>query len=170
MIMRSEPVILFIFVLIAILVVIVMALYLRHRNLQMFHQERMAALEKGTAVPIGPTLAPWSPRVYLLRGLLWSFAGAALVISLLGIAASTRRPLTAENILFRAQYLAQSAKISPEEAKQIIEKDREARGQGMPSSVALFGLIPLAVGLAYLVFYYTGESRRVGYVPPADQP
>jgi Flp pilus assembly protein TadB len=168
--MRSEAVLLFIFVLIAILVVIVVALYLRHRNLQMFHQERLAALEKGTAVPIGHTLAPWSPRVYLLRGLLWSFGGAALVISLLGIAVSTRRPLTAENTLYRAQYLAQGAKISLEEAKQIVEKDREAKEQGMPSSVALFGLIPLAVGLAYLVFYYTGQSRRVGHVPPVDQP
>ena len=159
--MRSEALFLFILVLITILVVILAALYMRHRNLQMFHQERMAALEKGTVVPIGHTLAPWSPRVYLLRGLLWGFGGAALVISLLGVAASTRRPLTAENTLYRAQSLAQSAKITIEEAKQIVEQDRKAREQGVPWSVALFGLIPLAVGLAYLVFYYTGQSRRM---------
>ena len=168
--MRFEATMLFMFLLIAILVVILVALYLRHRNLQMFHQERMAALEKGTAVPVGHTLAPWSPRLYLLRGLLWSFGGAALIISLLGIAMSTRRPLTAESILYRSQSLAQSARISPEEAKQIVEKDRVAREQGMPSSVALFGLIPLAVGLAYLVFYYTGESRRVDQAPPGVRP
>jgi len=150
-------------------VVILAALYMRHRNLQMFHQERMAALEKGTIVPIGHTLAPWSPRVYLLRGLLWSFAGAALVIVLLGIAVSTRRALTAESTMNRAQNLAENAKISIEEAKQIVEQDRRAREQGLPSTLALFGLIPLAVGLAYLVFYYTGESRRVDHAPPAAQ-
>jgi len=170
MVMRSEAVFVFLFLLITILAVIVLALYLRHRNLQMFHQERMAALEKGTAIPVWHTLAPWSPRVYLLRGLLWSFAGGALVIALLGIAASTRRPLTAESTLYRAQSLAQSARISLDEAKQIVEQDRKAREQGMPSTVALFGLIPLAVGLAYLVFYYAGASRSADQPPPAERP
>jgi hypothetical protein len=42
---------------------------MRHRNLQMFHQERMVALEKRTAVSLGHALAPFSPRIYLLRGL-----------------------------------------------------------------------------------------------------
>jgi len=168
--MRSEALFLFILLLIAILAVIIVALYMRYRNFQMFHQERMAALEKGTPVPIGHTLAPWSPSVYLLRGLLWSFGGAALVISLLGISVSTRRPLTAENTLYRAQSLAQSAKITIEEAKQIVEQDRKAREQGVSSSVALLGLIPLAVGLAYLVFYYTGRSRQGDRTAPAAQP
>ena len=168
--MRSEALFLFILLLIAILAVIIVALYMRYRNFQMFHQERMAALEKGTPVPIGHTLAPWSPSVYLLRGLLWSFGGAALVISLLGISVSTRRPLTAENTLYRAQSLAQSAKITIEEAKQIVEQDRKAREQGVSSSVALLGLIPLAVGLAYLVFYYTGRSRQGDHAAPAAQP
>ncbi|MGA2261148.1 MAG: hypothetical protein ABSH28_06920 [Acidobacteriota bacterium] len=156
--MRGET--LFVFLLIATLVVILVALYLRFRNLQMFHQERMAALEKGAPVPIGHALAPWSPRVYLLRGLLWSFAGVALIVSLLGIAAATHRIESAENTLWRAKNLAQSLNISAEQAKQIAEKDRDAQQNGMPSSVALLGLIPVAVGLAYLVFYYTGDKRR----------
>ncbi len=150
----------FLILLIATQVVIFVALYFRHRNLQMFHQERMAALEKGTSIPIGHALAPWSPRVYLLRGLLWSFAGAALIISLLGIAAATRRPESAESTLWRAKSLAQSFNMSAEEAKQIIEKDRDTGRNGMPRSVALLGLIPLGVGLAYLVFYYAGDIRR----------
>ena len=148
--------------LIAILIMILAALYLRYRNLQMFHKERMAALEKGVPVPVGHALAPWSPRVYLLRGLLWSFAGAALIISLLGISASTRRPESAESALWRARNLVQQYNIPETEAKQIAENDRQARQYGLPWSVALLGLIPVGVGLAYMVFYYTGDRRSAG--------
>jgi len=158
--MRGE--IAFIFLLIAALVVILVALYLRYRNLQMFHQERIAALEKGTQIPLGHTLSPWSPRVYLLRGLLWSFGGVALIVSLLGIAAATHRPESAETTLWRAQNLVHSLNISVEEARQIAEKDRDAGQNGMPSSICLLGLIPVGVGLAYLVFYYTGDKRNTG--------
>ena len=146
------------------LVIILSILYLRYRNLQMLHQERMTALEKEVPVPIGNILSPWSPRIYMLRGLLWSFAGAALVVSLLGLAAAFRRPETAETTLYRAKNIAQDFNISADEAKQIAEKDRYARQYGMPSSVALLGLIPMSVGLAYLVFYYTESSRQKGDV------
>jgi hypothetical protein len=142
------------------LAVILVALHVRYRNLQMFHQERLAALEKGVTIPIGHTLAPWSHRVYLLRGLLWSFGGIALIVGLLGIAAATRRPESAENTLWRAQNIARTLNVPAEEAKQIAEKDRDARLNGMPRSVSLLGLIPVGVGLAYLVFYFTGERRR----------
>jgi cadmium resistance protein CadD (predicted permease) len=30
----------------------------------------------------------------------------------------------------------------------------------MPAGVALLGVVPLAVGLAYLVFHFTDESRK----------
>ena len=30
----------------------------------------------------------------------------------------------------------------------------------MPSSMALLGIIPVSVGVAYLIFYYTGDKRR----------
>jgi hypothetical protein len=149
-----------IFVLVAAQVVILVALYLRYRNLQMFHKERLAALEKGIATPLGQMPAPWSPRVYLLRGLLWSFAGAALIICLLGIAASSHRPEPADTTLWRAKNIAQSLNLSAEEARQIAEKDRDVRQNGLPFSVALLGLIPVGIGFAYLVFYYTGEVRR----------
>jgi hypothetical protein len=161
-----EAIAVFICVLAAAMVVVLTVLYLRHRNLQMFHQERMAALEKGTAIPLGPSLAPWSPRVYLLRGLVWSFAGAALIVCLLGIAASSHRPQPVEGILWRAKGIAEAANISLEEAKQIVEKDNATRTSGAPLSVALLGLIPLGVGLAYLVFYYTGGLRNAGDVLP----
>jgi hypothetical protein len=141
------------------LLITVVTLYFRYRKQQLFHQERMAALEKGVPAPKAYTLAPWSPRIYLLRGLLWSCAGLALSISLLGIALSTQRPPSAETVLWRAQRLADNAKIPIEEAKQIIEKDRNSGQEGMPYGVALFGLVPIGVGVAYLIFYNTGDKR-----------
>ncbi len=156
-----RPEVLMICILIAAFVLILAALFLRYRNLQMFHRERLAALEKGVTIPIGHALAPWTPRVYLLRGLLWSFAGVALVVSLLGIAASTHRPETAESALMRAKNLSFTYNVPAEEAKEIVEKDRVLRRNGLPSSVALLGLIPVSVGLAYLVFYYIGNRRRM---------
>ena len=144
---------------IAALIIVLASLFLRHRQLQMLHKERLAALEKGITGPIGQTLAPRSPRVYLLRGLIWSFAGTALVIFLLGIAISSRRPETTEFETWLAKGLAESLNISPEEARQIVEKDRKWRQSGYPLTVALIGLIPVGVGVAYLVFYYT-DTRR----------
>ncbi len=150
------------FVSLLTLVIIVVALYFRYRKLQLYHQERMAAMEKGIAVPNGYTqAAPWSPRVYLLRGLVWSFVGIAFIVSFLAIARSTQRPESAESALWRAHNLTNyNLGISAEEAKQIVEKDRESRQEGIPFGMALLGLIPVGVGMAYLIFYYTGDWRR----------
>jgi len=165
---------LFFFILLAILAVVMWVLWLRHRNQQLEHQERMSALEKGTAVvPAGRRSAPWSPRVYLLRGLMWSFTGAALIIALLGISASSRRPhqpMTGEWTAMEARHVSQQLDIPIDQARDIVNKDEATRAgqiEGMPATVALLGLIPLAVGLAYLVFYYTGQS---GKMLPADAP
>ena len=142
---------------VATFVIILASLFLRYRQLQMLHKERLAALEKGITGPIGQALAPRSPRVYLLRGLMWSFAGTALIIFLLGIAISSSMPETTELMMFRAKSLEQRMHISSEEARQIVEKDR--RQFGYPLSAALIGLVPVGVGVAYLVFYYT-DTRR----------
>ena len=49
-------------VLALLLFVLVLALlFTRNRQHYMLHQERMAALDKGTAIPLGPEPAPWSP-------------------------------------------------------------------------------------------------------------
>ena len=151
----------------AAFVVVVMVLYLRHRNLQMLHQERMAALEKGVPVPVARALAPWSPRVYLLRGLIWSSTGLAILICLLGLAVTSNRPESAESRIWRAKSLSQSLGISMDQAQQIVDKDQATEQQGMPLSVALFGLIPLGVGIAYLVFFYSDESRKSPLPEPA---
>lgn len=157
--MRPEAVLLIL--IFAALIVILSSLYQRYRYLLLFHKERMAALEKGVPVPGGQTFVPWSPRVYLLRGLLWSFGGVAVIVSLLGIAASSHRPEPADAVMWRARNISQNLNISMEEARQIAEKDRDRRQTGMPFSVALLGLIPAGVGLAYLVFYQTGKGQPV---------
>jgi len=50
------------------------------------------------------------------------------------------------------------------------EKDQATEQRGMPFSVALLGLIPLGVGIAYLVFYYSDESRKNPLPEPAPAP
>jgi len=56
---------------------------LRHKRAVLRHEERMAVIEKGGLLPEldeeGPT-APRTPRVYLLRGMLWLFVGIAVVM------------------------------------------------------------------------------------------
>jgi hypothetical protein len=168
--MRSSEFGVFLLLVTAVLAVIVVVLYFRHRNLQMLHQERMSAIEKGTTVPIGRTLAPWSPRVYLLRGLIWTLTGAALVIFLYGVSISSHRAATGESIMWSARNLSRFAQIPIEQAQQIVEKDQANREQSVPAAIALLGLIPIGVGLSYLIFYYTDESRLkpVKYDAPAE--
>ena len=162
--MRESPVFFWVFFLflLSVLAVILTMLLLRHRKQQMQHQERLAALEKGAPIPLGTDPAPWSPRVFLLRGLIWSFSGAAVIICLVGIALSTQRTnqMTGETLIWRARNLSQSSSIPFDEAKKVIEKDQSVEVRGMPASVALLGALPLAVGLAYLVFYYSDDSRK----------
>ena len=159
--MNSHELQIWTILLLSALAIVLAVLYIRFRNHQMLHQERMAALEKGVDVPLGRGPAPWSPRLYLLRGLIWSFGGAALIVCLLGIAYSSQRPESAVNMAYRAGNLAQSLSIPLDQAKQLVEKDRASRVNGMPPGVALLGVIPLAIGLAYLVFYYSDESRKL---------
>jgi hypothetical protein len=159
--MKPELFLMFLLALLAAALSLVLVfLFMRNRRHQLLHIERMAALEKGVSLPAIQPERPWSPRVYLLRGLVWSFCGAALLICLLGLAAGSRRPESASGMAFEARRLSDEAGISREEAKQIVEKDAASHTIGLPPSVALLGLMPLAVGLAYLIFYYTGESPK----------
>src|SRR5690242_16951822 len=68
--------------------IIIWSLVLRYKRHEMRHKERMTALEKGADLPAEPPEKPpmpWSPRVYLLRGLVWLFTGAGLSAFLLGL-------------------------------------------------------------------------------------
>jgi len=162
--MPPEAGVVFILIL-SVLTVTIATLYLRHRTQQMLHQERMTAIEKGTAVPPAPMGKPWSTRVYLLRGLIWSFTGAALIVCLLGVAWSDRRPESAESMAWSAKHVSETLDISMEQARQIVEKDQATHAHGMPPALSLLGLIPFSIGLAYLVFYYSDPSRKL---PPSE--
>lgn len=133
-------------------------LYLRHRVVMARHQERLAALEKGIAVPPAEArLPPKSPRIYLLRGLQWFFVGLSISLVLLSISASNRQPMSLCNKLSMAQLLKQQGASEA----QVNEYMKSAEGEmdGMPYAAASIGLVPMSVGLAYLLFYRK-ESER----------
>jgi hypothetical protein len=104
-----------------------LALWLDHqkktRMLELHHQERLLALERGIELPplsstlaeAGPRHAPLTPSDYLRRGLIWLLAGSAL-----GAALWT--------------------------------------GGGVSSGI--WGLVPMSVGAAYLIWYATDVHRR----------
>jgi hypothetical protein len=143
------------------LIIVLADLWVRFRKQQLQHEERMAALEKGVAL-----IPAWSPRVYLLRGLIWTFAGAALTITLLGVSQTPRRAPSAEVQALQAREVKRSLDIPMDQAREIVSKDIAAhagQNEGMPATFALFGLIPLGVGLAYLIYY---RSERA-IAPPA---
>lgn len=153
--------------LISVLSLIVVQLILRYRRQQLLHQERMAALDKGVAVPLSTPEPAAHPRVYLLRGLMWTLSSAGLIVCLLGLAWSDwTRSESASGMAYQARDLSRNLNIPLYEAKQIVEKDRQNR-HSMPFSIALIGLVPLGVGIAYLVFYREEESRARAESPAA---
>ncbi len=84
-----------------------LTLSVRYRRRVLQNQERMAALEKGTPLPelIEEQMAPWSGRIYLLRGMMWLFSGVAIVVFLSVMAAYSRQNPGMESRLYRAQEL-----------------------------------------------------------------
>jgi hypothetical protein len=78
---------------------------------------------------------------------------------------STVRHDSAESMAYEAQGIARNLQIPIDQAREMVEKDAAAGNLGPRTSIALLGLIPLGVGLAYLVFYYTDPSRKAGAGP-----
>jgi len=100
-----------------------LTIYLHYRKRRdmfaLYHQERMAAIEKGIELPPlpeaffaedGKSLKTRSPHRGLAAGLVWLFVGLALLVAL---------------------YFNETG------------------------AVALYALIPAAIGLAYLTYYFT---------------
>jgi len=144
--------------------IIIWSLVLRYKRHEMRHKERMTALEKGADLPAEPPEKPpmpWSPRVYLLRGLVWLFTGAGLSAFLLGLSLTiVSHPERLEDRLWRAQNLRHNG-ATEEEIKQYLNQSQNQNTprNEFPAGVSLIGLIPMGVGLAYLI-YYRGESQR----------
>ncbi len=101
----------------AIAIVAIYLDYCKHKEIgAMYHQERMAAIEKGLELPplpenlFGEAAEPADPRGTLRKGLIWLFVGLSLTVALFVVGQ------------FRA---------------------------------AVFGLVPAAVGVALLLYYWT---------------
>lgn len=166
--MRAQefiPFFLLVLLMLAATMTFIWALQLRYKRRELLHKERVAALEKGMDLPsLGEVAdkahAPWSPRQYLLRGLMWLFTGIAVSVFVLGVSLSTQRPESPETRLWRIQRMREMG-ASEEQLKTLGAEG--SRNEGMPAAVALFGLIPMAVGAAYLVVYNTERKQ----LPPA---
>jgi len=139
-------------------------LYYRHKKAELTHVERMAAIEKGVALPAiePPRPAPDPIRRYLLAGMIWLFSGVGLAIFLFAL--SVTLPKADMNTLQERQAKAEALRhlgASDEELRRVIyEQDRA--GARMPVGISTIGLIPMGVGLAYLIFY---AAERKRYIP-----
>jgi hypothetical protein len=145
-------------VVVSIAIVIVASLYLRYRQREFQHQERMAAIDKGTLLPdIDEPQSPRSGRIYLLRGMMWLFSGIAIVAFLAAMVAYSREPSSMERRLDRTQELRRLGATE----EQIQEAEKELPRDAMPGGIPLLGLVPMGIGLAYLI-YYRVEGKRAG--------
>src|SRR2546423_15699221 len=107
-----------------------LAIYLYFRKQKeiytLYHQQRMAAIEKGIELPPMPAgfmEGVARPRRDLLKGLVWLFVGLAVAVAVF------------------------------------------AQGE---HKEAFFGLIPIGIGAAYLI-YYAIEGRRQTEPPKIDE-
>jgi hypothetical protein len=128
------------------------ALYLRHKQRELMHRERMLAIEKGVALPDLPDSgwkrpAPLGLRQYLLRGLVWLFIGVSIMLWTLGLSAS-----------WYPERIPPDQIYAMRQNKEVTITPR--REQGLPWGMALFGLIPAGVGAAYLITYSVERRNR----------
>jgi hypothetical protein len=150
--MQAEVFFAFVFIFVGAIVMVTLNNRFRVRELE--HKEALAALEKGVDLPVRQT-QPWTPRIYLLHGMIWLFAGLGAMAALIGISATSVRVPSMEEKL-RAVSEARSRGATPEEAQMLLHDPHTE--QGIPVGVGLLGLIPVGIGMAYLIFY--GVERK----------
>lgn len=143
------------------LVTLLWSLQLRYRRRELQHRERMAALEKGVDLPpMAETAEALNPKLYLLRGMIWLFAGVGLAGFLLGLSYTTRETVGPEQKFVQAaRYRALG--VPEDQVKEILaQTTTPTEVRPVPEAWALIALIPIGVGSAYLIFYQ-GEKRRM---------
>jgi hypothetical protein len=108
-------------------------------------------------------------RLYLLRGLLWVFAGVALLTALSVIAPiwdrSDNPVRKLEDKLRRARNFKELGATEAQIVAMENEIQRAELQRPNPRLIGLFGLVPIFIGLACLIFYKL-EERRVRALPP----
>ena len=156
-----ELALIFVIVLMCCSTVIMMAaLATRYKHRELQHRERLAAIEKGAALPVLEEPAtgsrPFNPRTLLLRGLVWLFIGIGIVVSLGAVTLFSMGEKSAYERVSQANFAR--ANGATDEQVRMIMNDR--RGDGPGPGIALIGLIPMGVGLAYLITWRS--ERRAG--------
>src|SRR5438477_4174245 len=137
------------FLVIMAVIIVLPSLFMRYKWQTLRHRERMAALEKGAQLPLEPIEnAPWTARIYMLRGLIWLFSGIAVVIFVGALSLTDIETDTLESRMWRAQEMRRMG-IPEEQWKRLINEPAQQH-QRIPVGLALIGLIPAGVGLAYL--------------------
>jgi hypothetical protein len=142
--------------LVVVAIVIFCVLYSRFSAREFEHKETLAALEKGVDLPVRQS-APWTPRTYLLHGMIWLFAGFTSMAALFSIAITSNRPPSVEMKL-RSVNNARASGAKPEEIQMLLNDTRS--DQSVPMGLGMLGLVPMGVGLAYLIFYRV-ESKKL---------
>lgn len=137
-------------------VCILFSLNYRFRQRELDHKEKLAAIEKGVDLPVHET-APWTPRTYLLHGMIWLFAGIASFVALSVIAITSRHPIPMEARI-AAVNDARFRGATPAELDMLLHAPNQE--EGAPIGIGVLGLIPIGVGLAYLIFYRV-ESKKL---------
>jgi hypothetical protein len=154
--MGMNPTVLVVTVFTFTAVVFGLGLTFRFRAREMEHKQKLAAIEKGVEPPVAQS-APWTPRTYLLHGMIWLFVGIAAFLALAAIAITSRKEQPMESRL-AAVNDARFRGATPEELQILLHSPRNE--EGIPIGLSLLGLIPIGVGLAYLIFYRV-ESKKL---------
>jgi hypothetical protein len=89
--------------------------------------------------------------------MIWLFAGLTSFVALSAIAISSRHVVPVEARI-AAVNDARFRGATPEEIQMLLSAPRGE--EGMPMGLGFLGLIPVGVGLAYLIFYRI-ESRKL---------
>ncbi len=131
-------------------------LALRFRARELEHKQVLAAMEKGVVPPVSQS-PPWTPRTYLLHGMIWLFAGLASFAALTAIAVTSRRQQPWESRIAEVND-ARFRGATPEEIQILLKSPRME--EGLPIGLGFLGFIPIGVGLAYLIFYRV-ESKKL---------
>ncbi len=138
------------------------AMYLRYKKREFQHRERMAALEKGVALPpvedVPSHPRDWTPRAMLLRGMMWLFSGLSISAFLFVLSLTARNEVPASVRVFEANQAKARGASDVEVSLIMNDKDR----RGIPQGLALLGLIPAGVGLAYLITYRAERKATTG--------
>ncbi len=129
-----------------------MAMAFRYKKRELEHRERMIAMERGTPMPaplINVEPQPWRPTSLLRRGLMWSLSGLGMMIFLFAISMAGPREIP---VAGRVQS-ANTAKMNGASEAQIEQIMNDKQERGLQPQFSLIGLIPIGVGVAYLITY-----------------